>query len=915
MQQSEAYCLFHGSAVRRGELPLPIRTSSLSRPKQGFQPPRPVGVSNYKKPLERDHSDTTIHSQTPRPPKAGFKGLFNRTRSDKALDAGVSVDIPEHQTDDFQSIVTKDTPTSSNTEAAVVSVERAIMKPFPATPKTPFPQQPRTCHNEEPLPASAAVWATRSFCRAYPQAVKSATLLAPKLSAAGTIRHDGVQRNPSKGYRHKQTNPKSEFLDNGDSSERIHKTHTKRTADYTLIQDWTRKIYILTTSGYLLQYATEGDSKRLPEKTMLLQKESVAFASDAIPGKHWVLQISQTSDLEGNIFADAPRSIFGKLGPREQIEETPNSFLLVLNSPEEMDSWLMTIRNEIQALGKTNIQPGLQCYHPIIDDSQKLPKRSNGRDQIKENAEQVYTALARVPPSKTSLAEVAKADCRTMRMDDPRTTEPRNGPSFTSRQSLNLQKTPSFFKSTDSAVCGRIRTSSTASNTSAGSTTLIPSADSSTANLPVASAFTSSGASMSFGHHTSSLVHDKRTIQQSLLQAFSNGQRNSEVWPARPRQQSGYSQEASGFGDRFSAAPSCCISDIRKPPASAVIPPLSLLPTPPASATHFGGPFLVPTAARKGDFPNDTSLLGVELLVSSGQINVAGTRTCGRHSPKLHGAKCCLSNLPAPNPPLSPYALTSFDLYGSSHTRPPSNPVKPDLAIPRRTSSLRHSRKFLSQPATKSSSSPSPSNLPMSPPLARSTQQPFQKPPPTSGHSIHASRATRPYPFSAESDPAVPRRYSSIGHPRTSSPQHPSCQTASPVPAISRACAALVPRKDNVQQRQHERQWFTNAHSEHDHEPADLTVMQANMAGSYPPSEQERRKIMNRTSASQIPSRPFLGPPICPPPSCPLPSIPCVGLSHSEGSLRNRDAAMMRGVLGGDDGFRDARGEVLVWGC
>lgn len=50
--------------------------------------------------------------------------------------------------------------------------------------------------------------------------------------------------------------------------------------------EWTRKIFILVTSGYLLQYASAGSFDRVPEKMMKLGKDSVAFASDAIPGKH-----------------------------------------------------------------------------------------------------------------------------------------------------------------------------------------------------------------------------------------------------------------------------------------------------------------------------------------------------------------------------------------------------------------------------------------------------------------------------------------------------------------------------------------------------------------------------------------------------------------------------------------------------
>lgn len=54
-----------------------------------------------------------------------------------------------------------------------------------------------------------------------------------------------------------------------------------------------QKIYILATTGYLLQYAGRGSFDRLPEKILKLGPSSAAYASDAIEGRHWVLQVVQ----------------------------------------------------------------------------------------------------------------------------------------------------------------------------------------------------------------------------------------------------------------------------------------------------------------------------------------------------------------------------------------------------------------------------------------------------------------------------------------------------------------------------------------------------------------------------------------------------------------------------------------------
>jgi len=107
----------------------------------------------------------------------------------------------------------------------------------------------------------------------------------------------------------------------------------------------------IVLSRYLLQYSGDGSFDRLPEKMMQLGKDSVAFASDVLPGKHWVLQISQAMDADGAPTADS-RSLFSRLSFRgADYRRTTTSILLVLNSAEEMDSWLAVLRREIEALG------------------------------------------------------------------------------------------------------------------------------------------------------------------------------------------------------------------------------------------------------------------------------------------------------------------------------------------------------------------------------------------------------------------------------------------------------------------------------------------------------------------------------------------------------------------------------------
>jgi len=114
--------------------------------------------------------------------------------------------------------------------------------------------------------------------------------------------------------------------------------------------DWTTKIYVLVTSGYLLQYSGEGSFDRLPEKMLHLGKDSAAFASDVIPGRHWVLQIASVMEANGAATADS-RSLFSRLPFRASEKRHASNFLMVFESAEDMDAWITILRREIEALG------------------------------------------------------------------------------------------------------------------------------------------------------------------------------------------------------------------------------------------------------------------------------------------------------------------------------------------------------------------------------------------------------------------------------------------------------------------------------------------------------------------------------------------------------------------------------------
>ncbi|KAH8804837.1 hypothetical protein F5884DRAFT_680133 [Xylogone sp. PMI_703] len=213
---------------------------------------------------------------------------------------------------------------------------------------TPAPRAP-----QRPPSRLSAAWDPPPLFQAFPQAIKYAELTASTLSADSILRMSNHKRHNSIREEIAQTPMSPDGTPAVDERSKTPKPRRpRRRISVSLPKpEWTKKIYVLVTSGYLLQYAGEGSFDRLPEKMMQLGKDSVAFASDAIPGKHWVLQISQAMNAEGAPAADS-RSLLSRLNFRgADYRRSATSFLLILNSAEEMDGWIAAVRKEIEALG------------------------------------------------------------------------------------------------------------------------------------------------------------------------------------------------------------------------------------------------------------------------------------------------------------------------------------------------------------------------------------------------------------------------------------------------------------------------------------------------------------------------------------------------------------------------------------
>ncbi|KAG5925504.1 hypothetical protein E4U42_004223 [Claviceps africana] len=240
--------------------------------------------------------------------------------------------------------------------------------PLPVMPEdsdseqAPSPQRPKTASTKgrrapsgfgwQASRDSPPTWSPPHLFKAFPQAVRHVTLPATLLTADAILRMSG-RRNSLQGKEGQDAtlNAAELGLDGieGDEDKSKKKTRRNRAAS-AAGRKWTRKLYVLVTSGYLLQYPAEGSYDRLPEKVLRLGSLSAAFASDAIPGRHWVIQVSSVADMDDAPAAES-RSIFSKLSFRTAERRTATNLLMVFEDAESMESWITTLRTEIERLG------------------------------------------------------------------------------------------------------------------------------------------------------------------------------------------------------------------------------------------------------------------------------------------------------------------------------------------------------------------------------------------------------------------------------------------------------------------------------------------------------------------------------------------------------------------------------------
>ncbi|KAL4870149.1 hypothetical protein BDV12DRAFT_66575 [Aspergillus spectabilis] len=354
---------------RRGQQIAPLQTN-FSRPASQIvnvaspltQRPRPSDFENSKTkrvPLQPAH----VKRQSSR---SSLRHIFSREKSArKSTDAKLS-GIEEVQSSVQQDLAEPAAPLSPS--------ECATPRPIVSSPTTATPSmstnssrsrlQPkhRTKTDEEDLPpAEDVTWKPPPLFKAFPQGLKHATLAAPILSgdsimrlhatfrARGASLHDDDQQVSQPA----NEEPSDDSIARKKKLDKEKQKYIRALSDNIEKGEWTRRVYVMATSGYILQYAGEGKHDRLPEKMLLLGPKSVAFASDAIPGKHWVLQVSQGSEEDSSTNSpETPRPIFSRFGfHRSHARRLARNLLLVFNDPDEMSSWLLAVRAQIEARG------------------------------------------------------------------------------------------------------------------------------------------------------------------------------------------------------------------------------------------------------------------------------------------------------------------------------------------------------------------------------------------------------------------------------------------------------------------------------------------------------------------------------------------------------------------------------------
>ena len=488
MQQTKTVSESHrGPALRRGKQITPIDTNLDHKPTltRAIQRPRPIETIIYEK---SPAQDPNLHRRIS---KGGLRGLFSRNRSANNVKGEDRVEYAIREEDVTDTLLAKiatplirstsNGPVSSAHSGTAVPKANVVLKTRTKAPTRETKTKSSPGKKEENV-RSLKAWNPPPLFQAYPQSLKHSNLPAPTTSVDILLKMDKSRRTVESTVDLPGDEPSDENDQQTNSA--VKKSKSRKSSSFQI--DWTSKVYVLVTSGCLLQYAGDGKFDRMPEKVLQLGKDSAAFASDAIPGKRWVLQILQSATDDGA--TTTSKSVFSRFGFRSELKRSVPSFLLVMDSPEEMDTWLVAVRKEIEALGGKQYRPNVGIRKNTDEVIQTLRERPSRRYLIKQDPKQFsVTRASFVPSVDTGYHEKDMSD--TTSMHELESSNAAKRMARGSRLSIEAPSTTHTSISTDQVLLDRLRESVRTSYASTDGRTYETSYDGSPVPSPVTANF------------------------------------------------------------------------------------------------------------------------------------------------------------------------------------------------------------------------------------------------------------------------------------------------------------------------------------------------------------------------------------------------------------------------------------------
>ncbi|KAJ5505137.1 Transcriptional coactivator/pterin dehydratase [Penicillium fimorum] len=383
---------------RRGHRLAPLQTN-FSRPAahKRLQRPRPTEYPS----TNGSEDPVPLQAQPPikrQSSKTSLRNLFGHksSRADPKLE-----EIIETQPEPQPAIVWEPPMSPSITSPGTIDSNPTITSP--AEPSRANLKAPRLKPDPKHVNQEQYGWKPPPLFQAYPQSTKHDCLPSPALSADSILRLHATTARSSTDDNPVNPLEQDEAADAARKKREQRQRKHLRTLSGTINKvEWTQKIYVLATTGYILQYAGEGKHDRLPERMLLLGPNSVAFASDAIPGKHWVVQVSHNPTADDSAVPEAPKPRFSRFGfHKHNPRRFSRNFLLVFDNPDAMIGWLAAVRAEIEKRGGRKFTQEKQSDE---DTMPQLRSKSNVRPMVKKDPHRI-SSLFLQPQTLQSLTK------------------------------------------------------------------------------------------------------------------------------------------------------------------------------------------------------------------------------------------------------------------------------------------------------------------------------------------------------------------------------------------------------------------------------------------------------------------------------------------------------------------------------